>query len=185
LLAEGLAKIDPALQSTFYKEEIQAILENDKEDTLGFGKRAKIAAQSDQFDRKLEELRPRIMDLLEKKDFDAARKTIDDLIQELGFEGEMKQRALSVKIGIYGINGDHQGALKLVDEIIALDEKSETSGMMRDLRQNIEEAIKAEKEGAPPPEGVEPAPGPAAEPAPPPESAPTAAPAAPAAPAAE
>jgi thioredoxin-related protein len=148
LLAEGLAKIDPELQNTFYKEEVAAIVAADKDDTLGYGKKAKLAEQSKEFEAKVEEVKPQVMEALGKKDYAAAAKIVDDMIATAGYEGEMKQRALAMKIGFHAVQGDHDGAIKLVNDIIALDDKTETAGQLRDLLPRIEAARTAAEEQA-------------------------------------
>lgn len=147
LLAEGLAKIDTELHNSFYKDEVAAIVAADKDDTLGFGKKAKVAEQTKEFEGKVEALRPKIMEAIEAKDFAAAGKLVDGLIAEGNYQGEMKQRAMTLKIGFFGMNEDHAGALKYVDEIIAVDDKSEIAGQLKQLRPRIEAAI-ASKDAA-------------------------------------
>lgn len=143
LLAEGLAKIAPGLQATFYKDEVAAIIAADKDDSLGFGKKAKLAEQEKAFEAEVEALRPEIMAAMEKKDTDTAIKLVDGLIAKGNYQGEMKQRAMTLKIGFFAMRQDHAGALKFVDEIIAIDEKSEIASQLKDIRPRIEAAVKA------------------------------------------
>ena len=153
-LAEGLAKIAPDLQGDFYQEEIATILAEDKDDTLGFAKKSKMASQGKEFEAKIEEVKPAIIAAMEAKDFAGAEKIIDDVIKDANFEGEMKQQAMSMKIGFYAAQNDHANAIKLVNDIIAIDDKSETAQQLRELLPRIEAAIKAAQEAVKEPEAV-------------------------------
>lgn len=146
LLAEGLAKVDPELHNTFYTEEVKAITDVDKQDTLGFAKKAKLAAQTKDFETKFKEIVPKLNEKVEANDFDGAAQLIDTLVADSKYEGEMKQRAMAIKIQIAGMRQDHAAALKLLDEIIAVDPGSDTAKDLAQLRPRIEAAADAAKE---------------------------------------
>lgn len=148
LLAEGLAKIDPELHNTFYAEEVKSITDLDTKDELGFAKKAKLATQTKEFEAKFQELVPKLNEKVEAADFDGAAKLIDNLVAESKYEGEMKQRAMALKLQLAGMRQDHAGALKLLEEIIAVAPDSETAKELGQLRPRIEAALEQAKQGA-------------------------------------
>jgi len=159
LLAEGLAKIDAELHTKFYQAEVDAIIAADKDDTLGFAKakadRAKeqeemakaMEEQKKQEERlkpfadKFEAFRPTLMESIQAKDMDAAMKKVDEWIAKEKFDGEFKQLAMGMKIQMLAAKGDHGAALKLVDEIIAVDAATDVAKQLTELRPRIKEAI--------------------------------------------
>ena len=160
LVAEALTRIDPVLLDEFYKDEVDAIVANDKEDTLGFAKararwakekadrlqareeRDKMRDRMKPFLEKAEAFRPALMELVGKGDFDGALAKIDAWIAAEKFEGEFKQQALFLKLQICGEKQDHQGALKVADELIAVDPETETAKKIKqNLRPKIEKAV--------------------------------------------
>ncbi len=169
LLAEGLAKIDSELHAKFYQAEVDAIIAADKDDTLGFAKaktdRAKeqeemakaMAEQKKQEERlkpfadKFEAFRPTLMEAIEAKDMGSAIKKVDEWIAKEKFDGEFKQLAMGMKIQMLAADNKHADALKLVDEIIAVDAATDVAKQLKELRPRIEQAIEQaakEAEGA-------------------------------------
>lgn len=146
-LHEGLAKIDPELQSVFYKDEIETIIKSDTADTLGYAKKQKTATEAKAFEGKLEELKPKIVEALEAKDHATADKIIDGLIADNKYEGEMKQRALTLKLQFAGMRSDHAAAMKILDEILAVDAGTELAKELAQIRPRIQAAIDEAKSG--------------------------------------
>ncbi|MFM7180539.1 MAG: thioredoxin family protein [Verrucomicrobiales bacterium] len=145
LLAEGLAKIAPELQGAFYQAEVDAIIAADKEDTLGFGKKAKLASDTKAFEEKVKEVVPQLDEKVQAGDFDGAGQIIDKLIADGKYEGEMKQRAMTLKLQLAGMRKDNVGALKLLDEIVAIAPESDTAKEFAQIRPRIEATIEAAK----------------------------------------
>ncbi len=152
-LHEGLTKIDPELQMAFYKDEIEAIIKSDTADTLGYGKKHKVATDAKAFDAKIEELKPKIIEALEAKDYAGADKYIDGLIADNKYDGEMKQRALTLKLQFAGMREDHAAAMKVLDEIIAVDANTDTAKELAQIRPRIQAAIDEAKTKDTPPAG--------------------------------
>jgi thioredoxin-related protein len=146
LLAEGLAKVDPQFHGNFYQDQVKAIMEADKEDTLGFGKKAKLAAQTKEFEAKVAEISPKLDEKVQAGDFAGAGQIIDKLIADANYEGEMKQRAMTLRLSLAAMSGDHAAGLKLLDEIIAIDAETETARQYKEIRPRIEAAIEAAKQ---------------------------------------
>lgn len=146
LLAEGLAKIAPELQGEFYQSEVKTIIESDKEDTLGFAKKAKLAADTKEFEQKVQAIIPQLDEKVQAKDFEGAGQIIDKMIADSKYEGEMKQRAMTLRLQLAGMRGDHAAALKVLDEIIAIAPETDTAKEFSQLRPRIEAAIEEAKE---------------------------------------
>lgn len=145
-VAEALTPIERDLRIGFYQAEIDAIIEADKEDTLGYAKMREEKEQQAAFGEKIEELAPAVEEHLQKQDFKAAMAAVDAWIEKNAFKGAMLQQAMAVKIGFLYQMGDHQGALDLVDEIIAVDPDTTLADDMKEsLRPQIEEAVKQAK----------------------------------------
>ena len=158
LLAEGLAKIAPELQAAFYQGEVDAIIAADKEDTLGFGKKAKLAADTKEFEKKVQELIPQLDEKVQAKDFDGAGQIIDKFIADSNYEGEMKQRAMTLRLQLAGMSGNPAAALKALDEIIAIAPETDTAKELSQIRPRIEAAIEEAKEQPAGPADAPPAP---------------------------
>jgi thioredoxin-related protein len=146
LLAEGLAKVDPQFHGSFYQTQVDAIIAADKEDTLGFAKKAKLAADTKQFEEKVKEIIPQLDEKVQAGDFDGAAQVIDKLIADSKYEGEMKQRAMTLRLQLAGMRGDHAAALKVLDEIIAIAPETDTAKEFKEIRPRIEAAIESAKE---------------------------------------
>lgn len=146
LLAEGLAKVDPSLHDTFYAEEVKAIITADKDDTLGFGKKAKLATQTKEFEAKVGEISPQLDEKVQAGDFEGAGQIIDKLIADAKYEGEMKQRAMTLRLRLAAMRGDHAAGLKLLDEIIAIAPETDTAREFKEIRPRVEAAIEAAKQ---------------------------------------
>lgn len=145
LLSEGLAKVAPELHDSFYASEVKAIMAADKEDSLGFAKKAKLATQTKEYEAKVKEIVPKLDEKVQAGDFEGAGKLIDTLIADSGYEGEMKQRAMTLRLQLAGIREDHAAALKTLDEIIAIAPETETAKEFTQIRPRIEAAIEAGK----------------------------------------
>jgi hypothetical protein len=137
---------------------VDAIIAADKEDTLGFAKKAKLAADTKQFEEKVKEIIPQLDEKVQAGDFDGAAQVIDKLIADSKYEGEMKQRAMTLRLQLAGMRGDHAAALKVLDEIIAIDPETDTAKEFKEIRPRIEAAIESAKEQPAGGAGEDPAP---------------------------
>lgn len=153
-LAAGLAPIAPAMQVAFYGAELDAIASIDTNDTLGLTKqlgeareaqgtrKAQIAMQ-EKFDRIAGPLMEKVGPLVEEDKTDAALKEIDAWqIEHKDAEAPIRQQVMLLKVKIHGRSENHDAALKALDEVIAIDDKSEFAAMLQTkLRPAIEKAI--------------------------------------------
>ncbi|MCC6353023.1 MAG: thioredoxin family protein [Verrucomicrobiae bacterium] len=158
LLAEGLAPIDPALQVAFYGAELDTIAALDKEDSLGLSRqlgdareaqktRESMMALQDKFDRLTGPLMEKINPMLDENQTDAAIKEIDAWQREnKDAEAPIRQQVMLLKVKIYGQAENHASALKALDEVVAIDDKSEMAAALQArLRPAIEKAIAESK----------------------------------------
>lgn len=160
LLVDGLAPIDPAMQVAFYSPELTTIASIDKDDTLGLTKQlgeareAQGARQNQQdMQEKFEKLAGPLMEkigpLVEENKTDAALGEIDAWQKEnRDAEAPIRQQVMLLKVKIYGRSENHGAALKALDEVIAIDDKSDFAAMLQmKLRPAIEKAIAESKTG--------------------------------------
>ena len=137
--AQGLDKLDPTWFSGFYQKERDAILAEDKEDTLGLRKTLGQLEEDRAFETKLEALTEETDKLLAANKTKEAIGVIDTWLAKENPIGERRQMVLSLKVDLVEALGDDQATLKLIDEVIHLDPRSSTAIDLKDLADSLRE----------------------------------------------
>lgn len=161
LLAEGLAPIAPPMQVAFYGPELDAIAAVDTADTLGFkrgladareahGARRATLALQEKFERIAGPLMEKVGPMITGDKTDAALGEIDAWLKEhADAESLIRQQVAYLKVKIHGREENHAAALAALDDVIAIDEKTEFAAMLQvKLRPAIEDAVAKAKQGA-------------------------------------
>jgi thiol-disulfide isomerase/thioredoxin len=119
---------------SFYKDEIDEIYKNDPSDTLGFKKKQGLLIS-------LEKLNGDVAAQVNMGKADDGLKLVDTFIAENSLSGEDKQKALLAKINCFSPQNpdDLNKADMLMDEIIAIDPKTETGNQCAMIKQRITE----------------------------------------------
>jgi thioredoxin-related protein len=138
LIMEALKEIDPALVQTFYAKEIDDAIAADKDDASG-AKKARTAFQDEKAFREkvaaLEEELGKLHEAGKLKEF-AAR--IEKFIVAEKLEGAKKQELMMAKLSVADEN-DTATYFKLLDEVIAVDPKSEMAEFAKSIREQLAE----------------------------------------------
>ncbi len=124
--------------ASFYGDVIEQIKKADPKDETGYVKKQNQKAQ-------LQEIGEKAMGFLRNQDFDGATAYLDKAVEEAGFEAEMKQEALAMKILILANQGKLGEAIKMLDEIMALAPDSELAEQLTGFRGRLEEAQKQQE----------------------------------------
>jgi thioredoxin-related protein len=139
-LKEALDTMDSDLVKKHYGQVTEEILGLDKEDSLGLKK-------EHENDKAMETLNTELEQLAQAGKLDEFSARIDKFIADQKLEGEKKQSAMMMKLAVLGVD-KLDAAEKLVEEVIKVDEKSETAGEAKgvmDQIKNIRAQMAAEK----------------------------------------
>ncbi len=137
LIVSALEELDGQLVQSFYKKEIDEAIAADKDDVSGAAMSLKMAKLGEDLQK---------LDEAEKYDEFLAR--IDKFIKDEKLTGAKKQEMLMNKLAVYGPDKKDE-ALKLLDEVIAVDPKSEMAEQAKMLKESINEPGDAEPEEKP------------------------------------
>lgn len=161
LLAEGLGPIAPPMQVAFYGPELDAIAAIDTADTLGFkrgladareahGARRATLALQEKFERIAGPLMEKVGPMITGDKTAAALDEIDAWLKEhADAESLIRQQVAYLKVKIHGREENHAAALAALDDVIAIDEKTEFAAMLQvKLRPAIQDAVEKAKQGA-------------------------------------
>lgn len=144
LIVEALSELEPHIIHTFYKKEVEEAIAADKEDVSGVKKsREEFAGEAD-FRKKVEGLEGELAELHDKKKFDAFTARIEKFITDEKLMGRRKQEMLMAKLGV--CENDLPAALKILDEVIAVDPKSEMAEQAEGIQESIKKMQKQEAE---------------------------------------
>jgi hypothetical protein len=131
LLVEALSLVPPASIASAYSSTIDEIAKADPEDETGFVKKARA-------DKALSELEAKFGELMEAEKVDAAIGLVDAFVKDTGPAGEAKQKALMFKVFGLATKEDFEAAVKIADEIVKIDDSTETAGMVKQIKRQLE-----------------------------------------------
>jgi len=134
---EGMGLPDEMVPA-FYGEIIEQIKKADPKDESGYVKKQEQKA-------KLQEIGEKSVEFLKNQDFDGATAYLNKAVEEAGFEGEVKQEALAMKILILANQGKLGDAIKMLDEIKAIAPDSDLSKQLTGFRGRLEQAQKQQE----------------------------------------
>jgi thioredoxin-related protein len=144
LTVEALKNISPELIHTFYKKEIEEAIAADKEDTTGVKKSRDEFASEGEFKEKVEKLEEELAKLHDEKKFAEFTARIAKFIADEKLTGRRKQELLMAKLAV--CQDDLPAAVKILDEVIAVDPESEMATQAKEIQKSIGEMEKQEKE---------------------------------------
>lgn len=151
LIMEALKGIDAGLVHTFYTKEIDEAIAADKDDASGAKKARDEFAGENAFKEKVAGLEDELSKLHEAEKFDEFSARIDKFIADEKLSGAKKQEILMAKLAVYGPD-QLEVALKLLDDVIAADPKSDLAEQAKMMKQNLkemsEQVEKSKKEDA-------------------------------------
>ncbi|NNM28614.1 MAG: thioredoxin family protein, partial [Akkermansiaceae bacterium] len=127
-LERAIGDFPDAVIDNFYGDIAETILAADPEDTTGFKKTRDYRDSVSAYEDKVEQL-------FVAKDFDGVRKLADEFLESHNPTGMDRQHILMGKFMAIVEQGDEPGALKLLDDIKAIDPESEIGsqvGMMKE-----------------------------------------------------
>ena len=131
LLVAALKLVPEAAVPITYGATVEEIARLDPEDTLKFSKAAQMAA-------KLVKLEAGFSEFFEAKKFGEGVASIDAFIKAEQPEGEAKQKALMFKFYGHAGKEDFDTAAKVIEEILRIDENTDTAALAKQLKRQIE-----------------------------------------------
>lgn len=144
LIVDALKELSPALVHTFYKKEIEEAIAADKDDVSGVKKSRDEFASEREFKTKVTAMEKELAGLHDKKQFKEFTARIDKFIADEKVTGRRRQEVLMAKLG--ACEDDFPAALKVLDEVIAVDPKSDMAEQAVGLKDSIKESQKQEAE---------------------------------------
>lgn len=145
LIMDALDGIDPGLVHTFYTKEVDEAIAADKADASGAKKSRDTFASENDFKEKIGALEQELSKLQEEEKLEEFAKRIDKFIADEKLEGSRKQELLLGKLSAIGPD-KLDDAVKLLDEVIAVDKKSELAEQAKMMKENIGEMRKQQEE---------------------------------------
>ncbi|WDE98157.1 thioredoxin family protein [Lentisphaera profundi] len=125
-----------------YKAEIEMMFAADPKDSLGFKK-------SMELNSSLKVLQGKVAQIARKGDVAQAEKLVEDFIVSKKLSGENKQKALMAKLNCYDPRQEGVLAIadKLMDQVIAIDAKSQTATLAKSVKGQIAQMKAQSKKG--------------------------------------
>lgn len=148
LFMEALGGMEPDVIHTFYEEEVEQAIAADKEDASGAKKSRDEFKSEVEFRAKVEKLEEELAQLHDAKKLTEFAARIDKFISDEKLTGRRKQDIMMAKLAT--LEQDLDGASRLLDEVIAVDPKSDMATNAKDLQKRIKDMKKqqaGEKEG--------------------------------------
>ncbi len=136
LITEALSEMEPHLVHTFYSREIDEAIAADKEDVTGVKKSRDEFATEGEFRKKVESLEEELAELHNNKDFAGFRARVDKFIGDEKLSGRRKQEILMAKLAT--CEEDLPAAQKVLDEVIAVDAKSDLAEHAKALKETVQ-----------------------------------------------
>ena len=131
LLVEGLKLVPAVAVSSAYAKTVDEVEKLDPTDKSGFVK--SVRAQ-----QALAGLEEGMTELMETGKSGAAIKLIDSFLEKHKPEGEVKQKALLFKLFGFANEAKNEAAVKVAEEIIKIDAKTETGKLAAQIKQQLE-----------------------------------------------
>jgi thioredoxin-related protein len=135
---KAMKELPDEMMQSFYGNVIEEIKKLDPKDETGLVKKENQA-------KKLEEIGKKAVEMLKGQDFDGAMTYLDKAVKEAGFEGEVKQEALAMKILILANQGKLADAITMLDEIKKIAPDSDLSENLDGLRDRLGTALKRQQ----------------------------------------
>ncbi|HWB05203.1 MAG TPA: thioredoxin family protein [Verrucomicrobiales bacterium] len=126
----AIEDIDENLVQSFYKKELDEAVAADKDDVTGVKLMSKMGALNEE-----------LAALHAAEKFDEFTKRIDKFIKDERVTGEKKQELLLTKLAVNGPD-KIEASLKLIDEVIAVDPKSDMAEQAKMIKENLQETMK-------------------------------------------
>jgi thioredoxin-related protein len=149
LIVEALSELEPHLVHTFYTKEIDEAIAADKEDVTGAKKSRDEFASEGEFRKKVAGLEEELAELHDEKKFEDFRARVDKFIEDEKLTGRRKQEMLMAKLAT--CEDDLPAAQIVLDEVIAVDAKSEMAKQAKALKETVtkmqDEEAKNKKSG--------------------------------------
>ncbi len=139
LIMAALEKLDENLLPVFYKKELDEAIAADKDDVTGVKLTSKIAVLNEELAK-----------LHAAEKFDEFTARIDKFIKDEKVTGIKKQELLLTKLAIFDGADKAEEIYKVLDEVIAVDPKSE----MAEQAKMLKESFKEQKDAAKPKKGA-------------------------------
>ncbi len=140
LLKEGIDALGADVADKFYASTVEEVIALDKDDSLGLKK-----------DHEMKKASKGLMEAIQKLDEDGKKSEIpgkiDAFIAEHKIEGKRKQELNMAKLGAF-IPEDMDGAVKVLDGVIAMDDKSEMAEEARGVKKKIAAFVEQQKAAA-------------------------------------
>ena len=137
-IAAALKEIEPELVHTFYTKEVEEAIAADKDDVSGLKKARGEFASQKEYEEKLTVLDEELSKLHEEEKFDEFTARLDKFIADEKLTGERRQQTMMIKLSVLGPDKLKE-AEKLIDEVIAVDPKSETAEQARNVKVGLKE----------------------------------------------
>jgi hypothetical protein len=131
LLVEALTLVPAASVASAYSSTVDEIAKADPEDETGFVKKART-------EKLLAELESGFGELMQAEKVDDAIKLIDTFIKDSSPDGEAKQKALMFKVFGLATKEQFEAAMGIADEIVKIDGSTETAGMAKQIKRQLE-----------------------------------------------
>ncbi|MGI9242621.1 MAG: hypothetical protein ACR2RV_17630 [Verrucomicrobiales bacterium] len=131
LLIAALDLVPPASVSSAYGSTIDQIAKLDPEDSTGFVQKARS-------EKALAQLEAGFGEMMGAEKFDDAIKLVDSFIEEQSPKGEAKQKAMLFKVFGLATKEEFKKAIAVTDEILAIDGSTETAGMAKQVKRQLE-----------------------------------------------
>jgi hypothetical protein len=131
LLLGALGLVPAATVPSAYGKTIDEIAKLYPDDKAGFVKKAKVQ-------QALAGLEAKFAELMGAEKPDEAIKCIDSFVAEHKPEGEAKQKALLFKVFGLASKENFKDAIQVADEIVKIDDKTETAAMVKQIKQQLE-----------------------------------------------
>jgi thioredoxin-related protein len=130
LIVAAFEDLDESLVHTFYKKEIDDAIAADKDDVTGV-----------KLTRKIAQLNDELAKLHAGEKFEEFTQRIDKFIKDEKVTGTKKQELLLTKLAVNGPD-KLDASLKLLDEVIAVDPKSDLAEQAKMIKENLKETSK-------------------------------------------
>lgn len=144
LIMEALGGMEPDVIHTFYAEEVEQAIAADKDDASGAKKSRDEFKSEGEFRAKVETLDEELAQLHDAKKLKEFAARIDKFIADEKLTGRRRQEIMMAKLAT--LEEDLDGAGKLLDDVIAVDPKSDMATNAKDLQERIKDMKKQQAE---------------------------------------
>ena len=132
-LNDALGSMDDELAGRYHADIVDQIIELDEKDKLKWKNKRK-------FSKAMDEIQSRIQTLARANDHEGITRAVDEFVEKKELKGEQKQRALMLKLGLYGA-GELAAAADFLSKIIEIASDSDTGREAAEIRMRLNEYI--------------------------------------------